>query len=137
MKKADLAETHRIDLATFVQRLAAAGWEVERWDELMDAGADVSPQAAATYSGGVFDFRLEYHASGRFVRWEMEEPDGDLMLALQMYPALGLAPLLERVIAIQNIIDADNMTDVVKSLVPLCDPLLIDTDDGLRRIDVT
>jgi len=134
MKRNDLSADQQAELATFVARLSAAGWEMEAWDALLDAGADVSPEAAATYSGPVFDLRLEYHANDRFVRFETEERDGDLALVLHMHPALGLAALLERVVAIQDTLDPGNMGDVVKSFVPLSDPLLIDTDDGLQRV---
>jgi hypothetical protein len=45
-----------------------------------------------------------------------------------------MAPLLERIITAQDTLDADNHPELVKSLIPLCEPLLIETEEGIYRL---
>lgn len=118
----------------FLQRLAFAGWDVEGWDKVFDSGGDVNPEAEARYAGPVFDLRLEYHADRGNLLLEMVERRGDSVLRLHLYPFADVASLLISIIAAQNVLNGENYHELVKSLIAVCDPVLIDTDEGLYRL---
>lgn len=122
------------DLDTFSTLLGAAGWRVQRWDAVAAAGGDADAAADAEYSGPSFELRLEYHAAERYLTFLMVEREGELAVNLRLHPREGLEPILERITTAQDTLTADSYKDLVKSLIPLCDPLLIDTDDGLYRL---
>jgi hypothetical protein len=118
----------------FLQHLAFAGWEVEGWTEVFDSGGNVYPEAEARYAGPVFDLRLEYHADHGYLLLEMLEREGDSVLRLHLYPLADIASLLTVIIAAQNVLNGENYHEFVKSLIAVCEPLLIETDEGLYRL---
>jgi hypothetical protein len=134
MKKTDISPERLAARRVFIDRLSDAGWDVEPQDELLDAGIDVEPEAEATFTGPVFDLRLEYHAEGFYVMLEMDQREGELGLTLRMHPAREIRDVLDRIVAVQDVLNADNMGDIVKSFVPLCDPLLLETDEGVQQL---
>jgi hypothetical protein len=134
MRKSEMSAGSLEDRRIFLQHLAASSWDVEAWDEAHDTGANVEPEAEARYAGPFFDLRLEYHAQHRYLLLELAQPEGVLALSLRLHPSGDVSPLLARITGAQDTIDAENYTEFVKSLLPLCEPLLIETDEGLYRL---
>jgi hypothetical protein len=132
MKKSKMSARSLEDRRMLRQYLALAGWDVESWDQALETGADVEPEAEGEYAGPVFNLRLEYHAEHNYLLLEMVQRDGELFLRLRLYNDLAL--ILARIIAAQDTIDKENYTDLIKSLILLCDPLLVETDEGLYRL---
>jgi hypothetical protein len=136
MKKSEMPARCVEDRRIFLQDLARAGWNAQGWDEVLAAGADVDPEAEATYAGPVFDLLLEYHAEHAYLVLGMVQRQGALVVRLRLHPRDDIGPLLARIVASQDTIDAENHTEFVKSLIPLCEPLLIETDEGLYRLSL-
>lgn len=136
MKIAEMTSKAQADRLLFMDRLSAAGWEVESWDAVLEQGDDVEPEAEAEYAGPEFDLRLEFHASGPYLAFELDQREGDLFLNLRLYPAVELGEILARIVDAQDTLNGHNMADVVKTLIPLCDPLLIDTEEGLQQLSL-
>ena len=95
MKLTDLSSDAIADRQVFIEHLGAAGWTVETWDEVLEAGADVEPEAEAEYSGNTFNFRLEYHASNRSLVFQLANEDS-VSLFLRLFP-VDLKLVLERI----------------------------------------
>ncbi len=134
MKKNEMSIHTLKERNIFIQKLAYAGWEVESWDEVFDTGANVEPEAEARYTGPIFDLHLEFHADHRYLALEMVERKGENTIFLRLYPRGEIETLLALIIANQDNIGAENYPEVVKSLIPYCEPLLIDTDKGFFRL---
>lgn len=134
MKKIDMSQMHRRELQAFLGTLTMAGWEVEDWQEVLDRGADIFPEAEATYRGPFFDQRLEYRAEENCLIFENSRKGGELFLSLHLYPKYALEPVLGKIIQTQNTIDNENFVDLVKSLIDLCDPVLIEMEEGRQRL---
>jgi len=134
MKKTDISPERLEARRAFIDRLSNAGWDVEPQNELLDAGVDVNPEAEATFAGPAFDLRLEYHANGHYLILEMDQTEGEIGLTLRMHPARDIRDLLDRIVVVQNVLNAENIGDFVKSFIPLCDPLLLETDEGVQRL---
>lgn len=122
------------DRRIFLQHLAQAGWDVESWGAARDAGASVDLDAEAEYAGPVLALRLELRAEHRYLTFQVSQPDGELVLRLRLHPSGDLAPVLARIVAAQDTLATDSHPCLVKSLIPLCDPLLIETDHGVFRL---
>jgi len=122
------------DRRTFGQDLAQAGWDVEGWDAARSVGARVDLDAEAEYAGAFVSLRLELPVRHRYVTLQVSKPDGELMLCLRFRPRSDLAPILAQIVSMQDTLDADTHPILVKSLIPLCDPLLIETDEGVFRL---
>jgi len=136
MKLSDMSPELQAGRRVFIDSLSAAGWDVESWDAVLDAGQDVEPEAEASYSGAVFDLSLSYNAGGTYLGFELDERGGELFLSFRLHPATDLTELLARITAAQDALNTENMAEIVKTLIPLCNPLLIDTDEGLQKLSV-
>ncbi len=134
MIKSEMSLQAQEDRQVFVQLLSDAGWRVQDWAEALDAGADVEPEAEAQYGGPVFDLLVEYHARDRILMLEIVQRYGPVVLSLQLHPKGDLAPLLARIIEAQEKLNEETYTDFVKSLIPLCSLVLIETDEGTYRL---
>ena len=132
MKLSDLSPDASADRQVFIEHLGEAGWTVETWDEVLEAGSDVEPEAEAEYSGDAFDFRLEYHASNRSLVFQLANEDS-VSLFLRLFP-VDLKLVLERITAVQDELSETNYTDFVKSLITLCTLVLIETEEGSYRL---
>ncbi|MEA2894735.1 MAG: hypothetical protein QOJ84_350 [Bradyrhizobium sp.] len=118
----------------FLQYLAEAGWDVEGWDAARNAGVRVDLDAEAEYAGPALVLSLELLATHSYLTFQASRPDGELVFCLRLYPSGGLAVVLREIVAAQDMLDADNHPRLIKSLIPLCDPLLIETDRGIFRL---
>lgn len=134
MKKSEMPISSLEDRRIFLERLASADWDVEGWDEVFDGGGNVYPEAEARYAGTVFNLRLEYHADDGCLLLEMVEREGNSVLRLHLYPLADITSLLTRIIATQGTLNGENYDELVKSLISVCAPLLIETDEGLYRL---
>jgi hypothetical protein len=123
-------DDHRI----FLQHLAQAGWDVENWDVAHEAGASVDLDAEAEYKGPFLAFRLELRADRRYMLFQVSRLDGEILLRLRLHPTGGPELVLATIIAAQDTLNADNHPDLVKSLIPLSDPLLIEMDEGIFKL---
>jgi hypothetical protein len=127
-------ESHAVrveDRRIFSQCLSHAGWDVETWSAAREAGVRVDLVAEAEYSGPQRFLRLELPVESRCLTFQVSQLDGELVFRLRLHPKGDLGPVLALIIAVQDTLDADNHPGLVKSLIPLCDPLQIDTDQGL------
>lgn len=132
MKKSDMPADALADRQVFIAHLVEAGWLVETWDEVLDAGADVEPEAEAEYGGNGFDFRLEYHAGNRSLVFQLANDNG-VALFLRLFP-VDLKLALERITAVQDELNETNYAEFVKSLIASCSLVLIETEEGSFRL---
>jgi hypothetical protein len=136
MRKSELSAQAIASRDVFIRALEARGWRVESWNELFDAGADIDPEAEATYSGPRFDLHLEFHASSPWLLLVLVARAGDVVLRLRVHPGPTVTSVLKEITDAQDELTADNMSELVKALIPLSEPLLIETDDGLQRLSL-
>lgn len=136
MKSGDKPSKSLQDRLGFLSDLASAGWDTESWDEIPDLDLDIDPEAEASYAGPVFNLRISYVVRQGYLGFEIADGQGELLLRLQLHPKDDVAPLISRITAAQDSIDAENYSELVKDLIPLCDPLLIDTDEGLYKLSL-
>jgi hypothetical protein len=122
------------DRKIFWQQLSQAGWDVEGWDVARNAGVSVDLAAEAEYAGPSFALRLELLAEHDYLMFQISEPDGESLFHLRVYPASDLAPILARIIDVQDTLDNENYPSLVKSLIPFSDPLQIETDEGIFNL---
>ncbi len=135
MKKSAFSSLHRHGLGIFLKYLADAGWDIGACDDILNAQDDIDPMAKAHFVGSLFDLYLEYHIREFFLVFEMSKHDGELVLCLQLHPSRDTtSQLLEQIIKKQDTLDSDNYPDFVKLLIPLCDLLLVKTDEGFYRL---
>ena len=132
MKQSDMSADAIADRQVFIEHLSAAGWMVETWDEVLDAGADVEPEAEAEYSGTTFDLRLEYYASNRSLVFQLAD-ENSISLFLRLFP-VDLKLVLGPITAVQDELNETNYMDFVKSLITLCTLVLIETEEGSYRL---
>ncbi len=122
------------DRQILLQHLSRAGWNVESWAAPRDAGVRVDLSAEAEYGGPSLVLRLELPFEQRYLVFQMSRLDGELVSRLHLYPSGDLIPVLRQIIAVQDTLDEENHPQLVKSLISLSDPLLIETDSGLYRL---
>lgn len=135
MTGAEMTEGQLSERDLFARRLRAAGWDDGGWDELFASGVRLTPEAQAEYQNPSFGLRLGYFADEGYVRFEcVRRRDGLTELCLHCYPRRGLAALLDALAAAQDSLSPDNYPEFVKTLIPLCDPLLMETPDGLFQL---
>lgn len=136
MKLEEMSPEAQAGRRLFIETLSAAGWGIESWDALLTGGGDVDPEAEATHSAGELELQLAFHAAGPFLDLQLATPDDHLFLSLRLYPADDLGALLRQIVARQETLTAENMPDLVKTLIPLCNPLLIETEEGLQQLSL-
>ena len=134
MKKNDMSARGLEDRQYFLQRLGNAGWNVNAWSAPFESEFDVDPEAEAIYVGAVFSLHLASHASPGYLSFDLIQREGPDVVRLRLYPRQSANELIDRITEAQDTLDADNYPDFIKSLISLCDPLLIETDDGLQRL---
>jgi len=135
MKKSEMSSRSLEERRIFLQHLELRGWEVNSWDEMLDIGANVDPEAEAIYVGPIFELHLEYHAEAHYLGLEMVQQQGERILFLRLYPRGDMESLLVKITSAQDMLDSENYPELIKSLIPLCDPLLIETDQGFHRLE--
>jgi N-acetylglutamate synthase-like GNAT family acetyltransferase len=118
----------------FLQQLAQAGWDVESWDAARDTGATVDLDAEAEYVGPTLALRLELLAEQHYVAFGICQLDGELVLRLRLYSKANLASVLAQIIAVQDTLNSDNHSQLVKLLIAQCDQLQIETDEGIFNL---
>ena len=130
-----MSEAQTSERELFALRLSAAGWDDGGWGELFASGVSLTPEAQADYRNADFDMRLGYFADEGYVRFECaRREDGLAELCLRCYPRRGLAELLDALAAAQDSLSRESYPEFVKGLVQLCDPLLMETPDGLFQL---
>ena len=135
MMKSEMSPEALADRQMFVQLLSEAGWEVESWEDPMAGGANVEPEAEAEYHGETFDLRLEYHASDRSLVFQLAARSSDVALSLKLFPK-DLSLVVGHITPMPESLSDANYTDFVKSLIPLCFLVLVETEDGLYRLSI-
>ena len=121
------AETRQI----FQEHLEQAGWTVESWDAVRETGASVDLDAEAQYVGPTMAFRLELLAEQHYVAFAIYELDGELVLPLRLYSEAKLASVLAQIIALQDTLNQDNLPQLVKQLIAVCDKVQTETNEGV------
>ncbi len=119
--------------AEFISVLDGAGWQVNGFDALLGIGVNVEPEAVATYRGPVFLVDMQFWADEQRLGLDIFTSETDVLLRLRLYPQEQRV-LLDAIIDAQNSLDLDNYPAFVETLVPLCDPLLLETDAGLLQV---
>jgi hypothetical protein len=115
-------------------RLRTAGWDVESWDSARVAGASLDIDFEAEYAGPFVILRLELLSQLGYLLLQIAEPSGGPLLRLRLFPADDIEPAIERIISMQDTVDEDNHPTLVKSLIPLCKLVQIETEDGIYRL---
>jgi hypothetical protein len=130
MRKAEMSEPVLAARAEFIELLDGAGWETNGFDALLGIGVNVEPEAVATYHGPVFLLDMQFWAEENRLALDVFTSATEVLLRLRLYPR-DQRELLAAITAAQDSLDLDNYPEFVETLVPLCDPLLLDTDAGL------
>lgn len=115
----------------FAVELATAGWDVETWDAVREAGARVDLDGEAEHIGPSLGLRLELPAASRHVAMQIHRRDGELVLWLRLHPKDGVQSVLAPIVAVQDSLDESSVADLVKALMRACDRVLMQTDQGL------
>jgi len=119
--------------AEFMEFLESVGWDVNGFDALLGIGVNVEPEAVATYRGPVFLLDMQFWAEERRLALDIFTSATEVLLRLRLYPRNQQA-LLAAIVAVQDSLDRENYPEFVEGLVPLCDPLLLETDAGLLHV---
>ena len=117
-----------------LEHLASNGWKTEVWQDDRQNGVIIEPEIEAKYEGPILDLYLEYQGKNHFLVFGMLTDGGELLLRLRLYPKNNLLQLLMQITKVQLTLDNDNYPELVKALIPLCDPLLIETEEGLFQL---
>jgi hypothetical protein len=133
MRKAEMSEPVLAARAEFIELLDGAGWETNGFDALLGIGVNVEPEAVATYHGPVFLLDMQFWAEETRLALDVFTSATEVLLRLRLYPR-DQRELLAAITAAQDSLDLDNYPEFVETLVPLCDPLLLDTDAGLLLV---
>jgi hypothetical protein len=119
--------------AQFLTVLDKAGWQTNGFDALLGIGVNVEPEAVATYRGPVFLLDMQFWADERWLALDVFASETEVLLRLRLYPR-DQPELLAAIVAAQDSVDLDSYPEFVEALVPLCDPLLLETDAGLLQV---
>jgi hypothetical protein len=133
MRKSEMPEPVLAARAEFLRALTEAGWDANGFDALLGIGVNVEPEAVATYRGPVFLLDMQFWAEERRLALDVFTSATEVLLRLRLYPRNQRA-VLEFVQAWQQMLDLENYAEFVEELVPLCDPLLLETDAGLLHV---
>lgn len=122
------------DFSMISRALVDSGWQVDVKNNQFCMRTSSKPNAKASYSGPTFIIYLSYQAEQRFLILELIERVGTHVVSLRLFPRVEIQQILTEIIKFQNNLDSENYPELVKSLITLCDPLLIDTDEGLFKL---
>lgn len=134
MKGSEVAERRAEARQVFLQQLTQAGWNVESWDVVRDTGVRIDLDAEAQYVGTSLALRLELLAEQPLVLFGVYQLDGEPVLRLWFCSEANLSSVVGQIIATQDTLNSDNYPQLVKSLIPLCDKLQIETDEGVFNL---
>ena len=122
------------DREVFIEQLSQAGWDVESWDVARDPDVNIDLAAEAEYAGPSLVLRLELPHHNAHLILQVCELDGEPLFRLRLYPMSGLAAILANIIAVQNSLDRENHSSLVKSLIRISDVVQIETDEGIFKL---
>lgn len=131
MRKSEMTSEQIRTRHEFIQRLIAAGFRPEGWEFLFARDHELTPEALAEYQAPHFDMRLSYYVRPGYILLELVNRYEDFFLGIRLYPKEKLSVILDQIIAVKNKLSLDNYADFIKSIIPLCDPLLIEIPEGL------
>jgi hypothetical protein len=134
MKGSEVAERRVEARQVFLQQLAEAGWHVESWDVVRDTGVRIDLDGEAQYVGTFLALRLELLAERPLVLFGVYQLDGEPVFRLWFCSEANLSSVLGQIIATQDTLNSDNYPQLVKLLIPLCDKLQIETDEGVFNL---
>ena len=139
MKKSEMSPEVLEARETFLRVLKDASWSTMDRNLLLDRGMSVEPEAEADYQGPAFDMTCGFVAKEQRLRLELVDRDTRVVYAHQLHPRGGLLTgsvqaVLDVVVAAQDTLDVERYPRLTKALIPLCDPLLVQTDEGLMQL---
>jgi hypothetical protein len=120
---------------TFNSLLAAAGWDVGGWDEILESDAvNVSPEAVAHYENAESALTLEYHAAEDFVALTLD--DGSRKgIRFRFHCADRLAEAVAVIIGSQEFVSRSTYMSLLQDLLEICPTTYADVDGELVKIE--
>ena len=134
MFKAEMTEKQLADRDVFVRKLTAVGWDPRGWEQLFDSGANLTPEAQAEYKNATFEMRLGYYIGENYVSLELARIHNRTNIRLRFCLKDNLAVIVDAVAEVQDTVSQDNYVDFIQKMVLLCDPLLLETPQGLVKV---
>ncbi|TWP51766.1 hypothetical protein FKR81_12945 [Lentzea tibetensis] len=136
----EVSDEMRANIGGFVDAFESAGWDCVDRRPLIDRKILIDPVAVARYSGPVFDMMCEFrmrdeYTSGVCIEFELLDRDQEVHYPHRLY-ALDQRQVVDAIIAVQDTLTADALSKLHATLAPLCDPLVLDTDEGLVTLSV-
>jgi len=136
MRKSEMTAPQIATRNEFIQRLIAAEWSPAGWELLFARDHELTPEALAEYQAAHFDMRLSYYVRPGYILLELVRRHDNFFLGMRLYPKEKLSVILDKILAMKNQLSLENYADFIKSIIPLCDPLLIEIPEGLVQASV-
>jgi hypothetical protein len=138
MLKTEMTQQQLNNRSLFIGKLREAKWKINKgWELLFEHGHSLTPEGQAEYQNPRFELRLSYYIDGGYVFLECVGRDNPIVLSLRFYPIQKFNLIVDAVIAVQDNLSPNNYSEFVKKMIQLCDPLLIETAEGLIQASLS
>jgi hypothetical protein len=135
MRKSEMNQDELRYRDLFVETLSSKGWHGARRNQQFDRGLWVSPEASMTYSNGALELRFDLYCEDPRVILYLESPGGKT-LGLVFRCEDRLRPLLDTVVAMQDVVSPGNIKDKTKELLAACPRMFKISASGNKLIPV-
>ena len=113
------------------ERLASAGWTVEKIAKLAD-GLE-SPSACCRFTGPRMKMQLHLFAESNTLKLHLTQPDGRALPGVELRRPKDFDGLIDAIIERQASLTRNEYPDLVEALVPTAEIVLLETDKGWIR----
>lgn len=132
MRKRDMTRKQITERNLFVEKVTNAGWDASGWAELFETDMfDVYPEGRAEYLNQEAQLVLEYLAAEEcltlFVKAQGSEED---MMKYRFYFGEQLENALDCILGRKDELSTKNFTQLVKSIIPLCQSVFYELPQG-------
>jgi hypothetical protein len=134
MFKSDMTDKELVDRGIFVEKIKESNWDFGGWETLFESGANLTPEAQAEFSNTFLTMRLGYYVGRNYVLLEFLRTIGDTLPNVRFYLKNDIGPVVDRVIAAQDVLSQHVFADFVHTMMPLCDKILIEYATGLVQV---
>lgn len=137
LRKEDLKAEQLEKRRFFIEELKSNQWQTEDFEQLLDSETGVAPQAFASYEkNSDLHFAIGYYMDENLIYLELKSrTDQEDVQAYRVYQADDIKALVHVIIQFQDSLKESNWTELIESLVDVCDSLLFEMPDG-RKVRV-
>jgi hypothetical protein len=120
----------------FVEVMTAAGWDVQDFTRMLEAGVDVEPAAIATHRGEQLVLDLGLRVTDRRLSFDVFDPaDGALLACLRLHPKQQ-REVLEWIVRARPRLDQDNLISFLPTFINRCDRVVLQEPDAAHVLSV-